>query len=135
MSRDIYDLDESEYRVLDTTSEGPITSEEVIEKLEDPDSEAIAQDDFDDRDYTLRDYFWIEEDQFPRNIRDNKDNLAATAIGLGIFSGGHYIAYQDPSIAKTALVSVPPAMYLSGLRVQEQELGEALMNSVENLTE
>lgn len=140
MSSDVYVLDESEYEIVETKYEGLITSEEVKSKLEEQGSDPIEQEDFDDRDfedeesegYTLKDYLWIDEGQYPRDFRD-RDSLAANAVGLGLFSSGHYIVFQDASIAGTAVAAAPPAMYVTGLRDQDQDLGEALKNSVENI--
>jgi len=135
MTADEYVLDEDEYEILETGDPEPITSEEVKRKLESPVPEVIEQEDFDGNGPTLSDYFGISEDQYPRNISDNKAMAAGSLAAFGLYTAASYAGTEDPIYLGAALVGLPVANYAIGLTDQETDFEEALNNSVKNLAD
>ncbi len=134
-----YVLSDDEFEVLETEEEGRITSEEVKKKLErpgDPILGPIEQDDFDKKGYTLSDYFLMDEDAFPRNLKDKENlrNFAATAIGAGAAYGGFELLTGE-AIASSYVVGAAIAATYIGYRTQEMDLDEAFDNSREYWSE
>ena len=132
---DVYTLDDSEYEVLESESRGPITSEEVKKKLnsDNPFLGPIEQSDFDDKDYTVSDYLWIDDDDYPRNIRDNKATLAGSTAALGVYLAASGSLKTDPAFMGSALAGFATANYAMGLHIQDQEFSTAMSNSIENM--
>lgn len=128
-----YVLDDSEYEVLETSESRPITSEEVRKKLDGDIPGPIEQSDFDEKDYTLSDYFRLEQGQYPRNISDHKaeamGGIAAGGLAMGLASnaGGGY-----PLSTAGIIGAVSLAAYNVGLVEQDKEFSEAFNNSKEN---
>lgn len=134
-----YVLDDDEFEVLETEEQGRITSEEVKKKLErpfDPVLGPIEQDDFDKKGYTLSDYFLMDEDAFPRNLKDtgNLGSLGAAAIGAGTAYGSVQLLTGD-AMASSYIGGAAIAATYMGYRDQEMDLDEAFDNSVEYWTE
>lgn len=130
-----YVLDESEYKVLETGEQRPITSEEVKRKLESPVPKVIEQEDFDRKDYTMLDYLSLEHGQYPRNFRDNKSKAVSTALGAGVAYGGSQLISDNPLTATGGIMGFALASYIIGLREQEMDLDEALENSRDHWSE
>ena len=143
MQEDVIDLDNSKYEVIESESKGRITSEEVKKKLENPEDPflgPIRQEDFDDKDqdsedYTLTDYLWIDSDDYPRNLSDNKNKVAGSVTALGL-----HVAVTDgldvrPSTVGYTLAGITAANYAIGLHEQEQDLSTAVRNSMDDLND
>lgn len=134
MTVDEYVLDGDEYEVLETGEAEPITSEEVREKLESPIPGVIEQDDFDGNGPTLSDYFWIGEEEYPRNLSDNQALLAGSLTAFGLYSAGAYAGGQESAYLGGAILAAFPAVnYMVGLTVQDTDIEEAVENSWKNL--
>lgn len=128
-----YVLDESEYEITETGEQIPVTSERVKKKLDGELPGPIDQSDFDDlgdEDYTLSDYFKVEEGQYPRNISDHKGEaaggLAAGGLAFGATGG-------QPLTTAGIVAALSVAAYNVGLVEQEKSFDQAFENSKENL--
>ncbi len=134
-----YTLDDDEFEVLETEHQGPITSDEVKEKLEnpcDPLLGPIEQEDFDKKGYTVSDYFLTDEDAFPRNLtdRDNLETFGAAAIGAGAIYGAFQLLTGEAVTSSYVGGAAIGATYM-GYRNQEMDLDEAIDNSREYWSE
>ena len=129
-----YVLGEDEYEILEMSDPEPITSEEVKNKLESPLAGSIKQEDFDRKDYTIKDYLSLEEDQYPRNIAENKGETLATLIGAGVAYGAIDLISEEPLSLPAAAAGYLGASYLSGLMKQEMDIDTAFENSLNHMS-